>query len=117
VFSAVRAIDSYALYALYALSTLPYEWDPSSRQVAEERDAQGGVALWRHRAEYGHLECAAYRADLRLAHLRDAMEYQLHRLLIEWGDRDRPSGDPAVLISGRELVREPLLDDDDQLVQ
>jgi hypothetical protein len=45
------------------------------------------------------------------------MKDELDSLLIEWRDGDRPAGDPAVLIQRGQLLRETLLDADDQLVE
>jgi len=98
---------------------LPYDLrrDRTSRQVAEESDAKGGLAFRQHRAKRRHLQHAPHRTDLRLAHLRHAMKHELDGLLIEWGDRDLTPSDPAVLVGSRELFREALLDPDAQLVQ
>lgn len=88
-----------------------------SRHVAEERDAKGARGLGRHGTEGGHLEHASHRADLGLTDLRHTVEDELDGLLIEWSDGDGPAGDPAVLVSRRQLLREALLDADDELVQ
>jgi hypothetical protein len=85
--------------------------------VAEKRYAEGVRSFRRHGAKRGDLEDAAHRPDLGLAYLRDAVEDELDRLLVEGSDCQRSSGNPAVLIRGGELLREPLLDCDDQLVQ
>jgi hypothetical protein len=90
---------------------------PTSRHVAEKRDAEGVCAFRGHRAEGGHLEHAAHRPDLGFAHLGHAMKDQLDGLLIERSNGDRAPGNPPVLISRRQLLRETVLDADDHLVQ
>lgn len=90
---------------------------PSLRHVAEERDAESASGLGQHGAECRHLEHATDGSDLGLAHLWNAVKDELDGLLIEWSDGERAAGDPAILIGGRQVLGETLLDADDQLVQ
>ena len=90
---------------------------PTSRDVTEKRHAEGGITFGSDRTEGGHLEHTAHRANFRFTYLWNTMKYELDGLLVERGDRELSSGDPAILVGGWKLLRQPLLDADDDLVQ